>query len=150
MESRWNWLAEIHRVKSKTTGRSLGFEVVIADPIYKAATAAVPSVLTLDRRYFDLRSGFLKFLYLYARKSAGTLEREWFVTERLLHSRSGSSMEINQFRKLLKQITDEGRLCEYEVKQYTASRGGSAERGIMFKRDPYAVQAVHKTTIVME
>jgi plasmid replication initiation protein len=149
-ESRWNWLPEIHRVKSTKTGKSLGFEVVIADPIYKAATALTPHVLTLDRRYFDLRSGFLKFLYLYARKSAGTLDREWYVSEKLLHSRSGSSMPISQFRKMLKRVTDAGTLCEYDVKATTSIRGGAPERGVLFERNPYALQTVHKTTIVLE
>ena len=146
LESRWNWLPEVHRLTSTATGKSTGFQVRIANPIYKAITQDTPQVLTLDRRYFDLTSGFRKFLYLYARKSAGYSENEWIVSERFIHARSGSSMELSQFRKLLKTVTDEGQLCDYKIKQ--ARRG--SERAIAFIRDPMALEAVHKTTIVIE
>jgi len=145
LESRWNWLPEINRVKSRS-GKSLGFECVVADPIYKAVAAATPQVLTLDRRYFDFRSGFQKWLYLYARKSAGTDGRAWIATEQMLHSRSGSSLPLTQFRKMLKAVVDTGELGDYSL---THARHGR-DRAVAFSRKKQALAKVHKTTIIMD
>lgn len=147
IESRWNWLSEIHRIKSSRTGKSLGFQVVLADPLYKSIVQDKPRVLTLDNDYFTLRSGFLKWLYLYARKSAGTdPDNEWLATERMLHSRCGSSLHLTQFRKMLKHAVDQGSLLDYDLKHAMLGR----ERAVAFHRKKFLPRATHRTTIVKE
>jgi len=144
LESRWNWLPEIHR-KTTRTGKAIGFEVLLADPVYRAINQSTPQVLTLDDRYFDFRSGFDKFLYMFARRSAGH-DREWLVTEKLLHERSGSTLPITQWRKLLVDTIEAGELADYKIKKAMIGR----DKAVAFERSKYAIKKVHKATITIE
>ena len=145
VESRWNWLPEIHRKTNNISGKVIGFEVVIASAIFDAINQSTPAVLTLDPRYFDFRSGFQKFLYMFARRSAG-MDHEWIVTEKMLHARSGSSLILSQWRKLLTEVYDSGELADYKIKKAMIGK----EKAVAFERNKYSASKVHRTTITME
>ena len=146
LESRWTFLPEIHRIKSNQSGKSLGFEVVLAEQLYKSIAQDNPRVLTLHRDYFSLRSGFAKFLYLYGRKAAGNDYKEWIATEHLLHSRSGSSLSLLDFRKMLKAVVDKGDLLDYEMRHaYIGS-----ERAVAFRKKKTALQKHYRSTLILE
>ena len=145
IEERWNWLSKIKRIKSTKTGKSLGFEVDVAEAIYRSINQSVPQVLTLDRRYFEFRSGFMKWLYLYARKSAGREYKEWVATEKLLHSLSGSSSNLNDFRTMLNAVVDKEELADYTLRHAFIGR----ERAVAFVKKKTVPSRVHKTTLII-
>ncbi len=146
LESRWNWLPSIHRLKSRHSDKSIGFEVRIADAIFRSIKQDNPRVLTLHQDYFKIRSGFLKWLYLYARKHCGTDGREWIATEKDLWLRSGSAMRLSDFRQLLVSAVNVGSICEYEMKHCLVG----ISRAIVFRRNRLALLKQHKTTLIME
>jgi plasmid replication initiation protein len=145
IEERWNWLPKIKRIKSSKTGKSIGFEVDIAEAIYRSINQSTPQVLTLDRKYFEFRSGFMKWLYLYARKSAGKDGREWIATERLLHTLSGSSSNLNDFRTMLNAVVDNGELADYQLRRAFIGK----EKSVAFIRKKHLPVNTHKSTIII-
>ena len=145
IEERWNWLPKIKRIKSSQTGKSIGFEVDVAEAIYRSINQSTPQVLTLDRRYFEFRSGFNKWLYLYARKSAGKEGNEWVATERLLHSLSGSSSNLNDFRSMLKAVVDSGELADYQLRHAYIGK----DKAVAFVRKRHLPIYTHKSTLIL-
>lgn len=145
IEERWNWLPRIKRIKSSQTGKSIGFEVDIAEAIYHSINQSVPQVLTLDNRYFDFRSGFRKWLYLYARKSAGKDGREWVATERLLHTLSASSSNLNDFRTMLNEVVDSGELADYQLRHAFIGK----DKAVAFIRKRTLPANTHKSTLIL-
>ena len=144
IDSRWNWLSRIQR-KTTRTGRNLGFTVDLADAIYSSIIGQNMNVLTIDRRYFSLRSGFKKWLYLYARKTAG-IRGSWEATERHLYERSGSSQEFSQFRKMLKGVLDEGTIADYSLRRAFIG----IDKAVSFERNKFSANTGLRTTIIME
>lgn len=63
-----------------------------------------PTVLTLQDKYMLLKSGYHKFLYRIARKSAGEDCWEWTIEE--LHLRSGSVQPLRKFKDDIKGAID--------------------------------------------
>ena len=117
VEEKWNWLSHIKRAKSQRTGKTLGFEVEVSRAIYNSINQQVPQVLTLHNDYFSIRSGFVKWLYLYARRCCGTDGREWIAKESTLHSLSGSTQSIKEFRKMMKHLMNSGEILEYDLSE---------------------------------
>lgn len=144
-EHRWNFLSDIKKITS-ASGKSLYYEVSLADTIFKAITSSTPAVLTLDDRYFSLRSGFDKWLYQFMRRTAGT-SKEWIVSEKLIHSRSGSSLDLSQFRRrLLEDLYESRELLDYKISKAMIG----SEKSIAFERKKFVSAIQRKSTIVME
>jgi plasmid replication initiation protein len=142
LDHRFNWLTDITRHRSQS-GKALGFSVKLADIIFKAINRADPSVLSLDKRYFDFRSGNDKFLYLYARRSAGK-EKEWAATEYTIHQRSGTSVILSQYRRLLDRVINQGELADYRVRRAFIG----SERALVFQRK-WETPKVRKQTVML-
>jgi hypothetical protein len=68
------------------------------------------------------------------------------VTEKLLHERSGSTLPITQWRKLLVDTIEAGELADYKIKKAMIGR----EKAVAFERSKYAAKKVHKATITIE
>jgi plasmid replication initiation protein len=145
LEEKWTWLPHIKRAKSLRTGKTLGFEVEVSRAIYNSINQNVPQVLTLHHNYFSIRSGFVKWLYLYARRCCGTDGREWIATERQLHSLSGSALSIYDFRIMLNRIIASGELLEYDLIHALEGR----ERAIVFRRKRTALNKYYKSTLLL-
>lgn len=144
-EEMWSWLSLVKRAKSLRTGKTLGFEVEVSRPLFQSIAQDVPRVLTLHNDYFSIRSGFVKWLYLYARRCCGTDGREWLATENDLHSLSGSTLSIYDFRVMLNRIIKSGSILDYDLIQ--AYEG--TERAIVFRRKKTALEKQYKSTLIL-
>ena len=82
------------------------------------------NVLTLDPSYFDITSGMEKWLYLWARKSAGWVRpADWTEDFELLREKSGSTRGKRQFRHHLRQVIQRNAIPGYEVEEVWSPKG---------------------------
>ena len=115
----FTWLSEIERVRDGNTG--LGFECVLPDWLYQSVVKE-KSVLTLDEDYFRIRGGLERWLYLWARKSAGNQRAGWSETPESLYSKSGSLGTFSAFTRSFKKITAKGSILDYSVESVKVRR----------------------------
>lgn len=88
-------------VRETRDGRMLDLEVTLSDWVFNAI--AGDDVLTLNRRYFQLRKPLERRLYELARKQCGT-QPEWKCGLDKLKDRTGSTSSDKEFRRLVKAI----------------------------------------------
>ena len=88
-------------VRETRDGRMLDLEVTLSDWVFNAI--AGDDVLTLNRRYFQLRKPLERRLYELARKQCGT-QPEWKCGLEKLQARTGSTSSDKEFRRLVKDI----------------------------------------------
>jgi len=79
----------------------LDLEVTLSDWVFNAI--AGDDVLTLNRRYFQLRKPLERRLYELARKQCGT-QPEWKCGLDKLKERTGSTSSDKEFRRLVRAI----------------------------------------------
>jgi hypothetical protein len=80
------------------------------------------------------------------RRTAGT-SKEWIVSEKLIHSRSGSSLDLSQFRRrLLEDLYESRELLDYKISKAMIG----SEKSIAFERKKFVSAIQRKSTIVME
>ena len=108
----FNWLSEIKQVEEN--GKHRGFEIVIPEWLYSSVVNE-KMVLTLDPKYFDIKGGLERWLYLYARKVSGRQEFGWNENIKLIYEKSASSGTYNEFNRKLKKILTEDNLLGYNV-----------------------------------
>jgi hypothetical protein len=88
-------------VRETRDGRMLDLEVTLSDWTFNAI--AGDDVLTLNRRYFQLRKPLERRLYELARKQCGT-QPEWKCGLEKLRARTGSTSSEKEFKRLVKAI----------------------------------------------
>lgn len=88
-------------VRETREGRMLDLEITLSDWVFNAI--AGDDVLTLNRRYFQLRKPLERRLYELARKQCGT-QPEWRCGLEKLQRRTGSTSSDKEFRRLVKAI----------------------------------------------
>ena len=88
-------------VRETRDGRMLDLEVTLSDWVFNAI--AGDDVLTLNRRYFQLRKPLERRLYELARKQCGT-QPEWKCGLDKLQDRTGSMSSDKEFRRLVRAI----------------------------------------------
>lgn len=88
-------------VRETRDGRMLDLEVTLSDWVFNAI--AGDDVLTLNRRYFQLRKPLERRLYELARKQCGT-QPEWKCGLNKLQDRTGSMSSDKEFRRLVRAI----------------------------------------------
>ena len=88
-------------VRETRDGRMLDLEVTLSDWVFNAI--AGDDVLTLNRRYFQLRKPLERRLYELARKQCGT-QPEWKCGLDKLKARTGSTSSDKEFRRLVRAI----------------------------------------------
>jgi len=122
--SEWKEHREVFRTNPFTGERQLisnGFEVIFPhwfiDGIWKEE-----NLLAINRDYFNLTSGYERFLYRIARKFCGR-QSEWSVSLRSLHQRSGTTASYRQFVRYVKKYVDRGNIPDYDLAVYTNSQG---------------------------
>lgn len=114
---RFNWINEMGLVDFGTvTGnrRRAEFSCVVSEWLFDAVVHK-NIILTLNEEYFSLTSSLEKFLYLYARKSAGTQKGGWSERLELLHEKSASQLSLKRFRFEMKRISSKGRILDYAI-----------------------------------
>lgn len=88
-------------VRETRDGRMLDLEITLSDWVFNAI--AGNEVLTLNRRYFQLRKPLERRLYEIARKQCGK-QREWKCGLEKLQVRVGSTSSAKEFKRMVKAI----------------------------------------------
>jgi plasmid replication initiation protein len=139
-DAKFNWLSFIQKdwiTNKKGEKQAVGFHVEVPNRLVKAVEDR--RVLTLDRRYFKMRSPVERWIYRFVRKSVGRATNENFKywSWEKLHKKSASTDTLTMFKKTTRAIL---KRSDYRLFQYTveeAQRG--MEKGLYFDLSPYAV-----------
>lgn len=121
-EADWEfyWISELKAIQffddNQTKSRA-EFECVLAEWVFESVVKD-NLILTIDREYFRLSSGLERWLYLFARKSAGNQKKGWVVSFEDLYQKSASRSSLRYFKKQVKQIVDknQGLISDYWFK----------------------------------
>ena len=110
-------------VISKTDSGRIGtVEIIIPDWMYDAVTMHNhPEVLTVDPDYFLLKKGLARFVYRLARKAAG--KGEALYSFKAIHARSGSTRDIYNFTKSLRNLIASNALPSYDLFEIQGAEG---------------------------
>lgn len=115
----FTWLSEIKQLvdEGAKNDRHWRYEAVLPEFLFDAVRKDKPLVVTLDHRYFSLSSSLERWLYLFARKSAGKQREGWTETIQSLHSKSASTATKSDFAKAIRRILKKGemKLFEYDI-----------------------------------
>lgn len=85
-------------------GRMLDIEITLSDWVFNAIEGK--EVLTLNRRYFQLRKSLERRLYELARKHCGH-QPKWRIGLDLLRQKTGSTSSLKEFRRLVSKIIND-------------------------------------------
>jgi plasmid replication initiation protein len=129
----FNLLSEVKQTIED--GKHRGYEVVVPEWFYDTITKH-KNVLTLDPRYFELKGGIERFLYMYARKSAGGNDNGWSEPLNRLYIKSGVKSSRSDFKRQVIRAIEEGKIPEYNINEYSDRRnnGFHFERKIPLSR----------------
>jgi len=100
-------------IAKEENGRMVEIEVQLSEWLYNSVMDQ--SVLTISRHYFRLRKSLERRIYEIARKYCGH-QRQWKISLKSLHKKSGSSGSSEKFRFMLKKIEEHDHLPDYSVK----------------------------------
>lgn len=120
-EHSFNWLSEIQQIRKGSI--HCGYEIILPEWFYDRAK--LNFVLTLDKGYFGIRSGFERWLYLFARKSSGWQPRGWSESIESIHSKSASIGTLAEFKRSMKNIVKKQNLLGYEIEHNEYPRKSS-------------------------
>ena len=127
----FNWLSDIKQAVD-ANGRHCGYEVILANWIYESV-ASKKMVLTLDDDYFSIKGGLERWLYLFARKSAGHQQSGWSESVSSIYKKSGSLGSRGEFNRKINKIIEKDDLVGYQISSVT-TLGKSNKRGT-YKKD---------------
>ncbi|MBE9110663.1 replication initiator protein A [Nodosilinea sp. LEGE 07298] len=108
-------------------------------------------VLSVHPDYFSLTSGIKRFLYRTARKHAGRDGALWQCSLKSLHEKSGSEMDIRDFKKYIKKSIIDNDIPEYHLTFIEESE--DAIEGVSFvhkKHKFYAEEIDKKTKLLLD
>jgi plasmid replication initiation protein len=106
-------LINAYRVRrSKNSGRIVEMTIELSAWVFNAIRAQ--EVLTLHRDYFRLRRPLERRVYEIARKHCGKQD-EWKIGIDLLRKKCGSRASMNEFRRLMRELTQGNHLPDYAV-----------------------------------
>lgn len=90
-------------VREGRDGRMQDVEITLSDWVFNAIEGH--EVLTLNRRYFQLRKPLERRLYELARKHCGQ-QKEWKIGLDALQQKTGSNSSEKEFKRLIKLIVE--------------------------------------------
>lgn len=108
----FNWLSEIKQITEGDVSK--GYEIVIPEWLYESVVTH-KQVLTLDDRYFSIKGGLERWLYLFGRKSAGKQKTGWMESLQSVYKKSGSSGSYAEFKRSIYKIIDKGSILDYDL-----------------------------------
>ncbi len=123
-------------VSTTTTGHVDEVEIEIPTWVYDNVVKEKghPHILTINPDYFLISQGIGRVIYRLARKAAGKDKARYSISE--LHSRSGSTQALPQFRQMVKQFvknTEAFPLPDYDLELAEGQRDTLL---VMTLRDP--------------
>jgi plasmid replication initiation protein len=119
LTKRFSWVSEYGLAMEN--GELQGVEIVLAEWLYE--TAHNYHVLTLDPRYFQLRGATERWLYIYARRSAGNPNGLWKETLKNLYRKSASQQDFKHFKSTLKDVIERNALPGLKLKCVKSVKG---------------------------
>lgn len=97
-------------------------EFKVADWLYKEITgSAKPDILAVHPEYFESESGYSRFIYRLARKTAGKNMSTWGFD--LIYQRSGSDTTFKEFSRCLRKVIKANDVPEYDLSEEAGQRG---------------------------
>ncbi len=90
-------------VRETRDGRMQELEITLSDWVFNAIRGH--EVLTLNRRYFQLRKPLERRLYELARKHCGQ-QSEWQISLEKLHAKTGSASTPKEFKRMVSAIIE--------------------------------------------
>lgn len=160
------WLSSITRkteqmwrtVKDEKTGEKVrkrvnwttGFQVEIPERFFKAVEEN--KVITLDDRYFSIKSPLERWMYKFIRKSVGKGNNDnfkyWSFDQ--LHAKSASTNTLTQFKQAIKKLMNknEMRLFEYTAEYAKSGFASKHHSGIYFDRSPFVPDKKFKSLLI--
>lgn len=85
-------------------GRMLDVEIKLSDWVMNAIESK--EVLTVNRRYFQLRKPLERRVYEIARKHCGR-QKEWRISLSTLQEKTGSNSTAREFKRLIRKIVED-------------------------------------------
>ena len=98
-------------VREHRDGRMLELKITLSDWVLNAITSK--EVLTLNRRYFQLRKPLERRLYELARKHAGRQKKGWRIGLEALREKSGSGSTAKEFKRLISKIVKDDEVHDH-------------------------------------
>ena len=91
-------------------------------------------ILTIPKEYYDIKKGYVRFLYRVARKSVGSQPRGFKYSLKELHRRSVSTMSYHAFAHRIRKIIDEENIPEYTFEIISGKRQGKDPNEIVLMK----------------
>lgn len=98
--------------KATSTGRITSVEITLSDWLFNSILAF--EVLTISEDYFKIRQALERRIYELARKHVGR-QAEWAISVDSLFEKSGSTGNVRDFRRYLRNIVERNELPEFEL-----------------------------------
>ena len=151
IEQRWEDEVRDDEGRLLKKGKHIGYRAVVPEWLADAVTKEKPWVVTLNHQYFKITSPIERWLYLYARKSAGKQELGWQESIDSLYEKSASTNSKDQFERSVRNILSkrENRVLEYEIKREDTI-GRSVKRGLRFTRSKFLPTEQQRTRLTYE
>jgi len=124
----FNWLSEIKQIKDGDIHR--GYTITLPDWIYDSVQNK-KLILTLDEEYFDIRGGLERWLYLFARKSAGWQVGGWAESVYSIYRKSGSKGTFSEFKRSINKLVKRGDFLGYTIEPIEYHK----QQGLYFQRN---------------
>ena len=123
----FSWISEWEITEDN--GEIRGIEVVLAEWLFESVQDF--HVLTLDKRYFDIRGSVERWLYLYARKATGGPNGVWKETFKSLYKKSASQQAYKHYASSLRKLVKKNDLPGLELEEASSVSGDDM---LMMKR----------------
>lgn len=108
-------------VRETREGRMQELEITLSDWVFNAINGH--EVLTLNRRYFQLRKPLERRLYELARKHCGQ-QSEWQIGLDKLHTKTGSASTPKEFKRMIAAIIEADRSHDHMPDYHFELEGG--------------------------
>lgn len=131
IEKGFSYINDFTITRKSKTGKVTEIEIEIPNWIYEGIVKIEkdnpPSILTLDNDYFRIKKGLEKFLYRFARHTAGKDKSIWPLPT--LHENSGMKTNYRMFKAMIKKILAEqdNKILHYHVTLKESSQNTNIE-----------------------
>ena len=115
----FSWISEWEITEEQ--GEVRGVEVVLAEWLFESIQDF--HVLTLDKRYFEIRGTVERWLYLYARKATGGASGIWKESFKNLYQKSASQQEYKHFASTLRKLVQKDNLPGMHLEKVSSLKG---------------------------
>lgn len=115
----FSWISE-WRIQ-EDEGEVRGIEMVLAEWLFESIRNF--HVLTLDKRYFEIRGSVERWLYLYARKATGGAHGIWKESFKSLHLKSASQQDYRHFASTLRKLIKKDNLPGLRIEKVSSLKG---------------------------